>query len=108
MKGQNICAVTAHARVRVGEYTDSNRMSLYHRAKMDTRRPSQAFFDSVTKVESSTIPGFNEEDTGRLLNLTQLTDTVVYPSLMQIKGAETHRSVTFGHSGGYLAHLIVD
>lgn len=108
MKKQNICAITAHARVKVGDYDNYDKMSLFRRAKMDTQCPSPAFFDSVTKVESSTIPSFTVHDKERLLNLTQLTDLVVEPCLMQIEGVQTHRSMAFGHSGGFLAHLLAD
>lgn len=108
MKEQSICAITAHARVKVGNYDDHDKMSLFRRAKMDTQTPSRVFFDSVTKVESSTIPSFTESDKERLLNLTQLTDLVVEPHLMQLEGVPTHRSIAFGHSGGFLAHLLAD
>jgi hypothetical protein len=108
MKQENVCAVAAHARVKVGDYAETDRMSLFRRAKMDTKHPSQAFFDSVTKVETQTIPGLTAEDKERLLNLTQLTDMVVSLDLMQIDGVQTHRSIAFGHSGGFAAHLLAD
>lgn len=108
MKDKNICAVTAHARVKVGGYEDSDRKSLFRRAKLGTKTPSQAFYDSVTKAESETIPSLTDADKSRLLNLTQLTDMVVPPDLMQIEGVQTHQSLAFGHAGGFLAHLLAD
>jgi hypothetical protein len=108
MKHANICAIAAHARVKVGDYKKSNRMSLFRRAKMNTSHPAPAFLDSVVKVEKHTIPNLTIEDRARLLCLTQLTDMVVDQNLMQLEGVETHRSVTFGHSGGFLAHLLAD
>lgn len=108
MKDKNVCVIAAHARVAEGDYRRSDRMSLYHRAKMDTNHPSQAFFDSVVKAETSTIPRLTEDDKERVFSLTQLTDMVVDLSLMQIDGVQTHRSVTFGHSGGFLAHLVAN
>lgn len=108
LKHKNVCAVAAHARVKVGAYKDTDWMSLHRRAKMDTDHPSQAFADSVRKVEDETVPNFSLEDKARVLNLTQLTDLVVDLELMQIEGVETHRSLAFGHSGGFLAHLLAD
>ena len=108
LKHKNICVVTAHARVRVGDYPDSNGMSLYRRARLDTNHPLQAFSDSVTVVEKSTIPSFSPADKERILSLTQLIDLVVDVCLMQITGVQTHRSLAFGHSGGFVAHLLAD
>jgi hypothetical protein len=108
MKHKNVCVVTAHARVRVGNYSKSNWMSLYRRAKLDTEHSSQAFYDSVVRVDSVTIPSLTTEDKDRLLNLTQLTDMVVALDLMKIEEVQRHRSLIFGHSGGFLAHLVAD
>ncbi len=108
MKHKNVCAITAHARVKVGDYEDSDRMSLSRRAHMNSRRPAPSFVDSVTYVESVVIPGFSDDDKSRLLNLTQIRDRVVDIDLMKIEGVQTHRARTAGHLGGFLAHLIAD
>ena len=49
-----------------------------------------------------------EQDKERLLILTQLTDMVVPMDTMMIDGVKQHRSLAFGHSGGFLAHLLAD
>jgi hypothetical protein len=108
LRSHNVCAVSAHARVKVGNYKTDNRMSLDGRAKMGTDHASPAFRDSVHYVETVTIPSLSDDDKRRLLNLTQLTDLAVSPDLMGIEGVQTHRSIAFGHSGGYLAHLFAD
>lgn len=105
---KNVCAVNAHGRLRAGNYAKSHRMSLYHRAHLDTSKPSQSFFDSVTKAEIETIPNLSDDDKNRILVLTQLTDLVVPLDTMSIEGAHSHRSIAFGHSGGLLAHLLTD
>ena len=108
LKSRNVCAISAHARVRVGDYEPGSWMSLDRRAKIGTENASPAFRDSVIYVETVTIPGLSNYDKNRLLILTQVTDTVVSPRLMRVQGAQTHRSIAFGHSGGYLAHILAD
>ncbi len=108
MKHQNVAAVMTHARVHVGEYDKMDRMSLWRRAHLDSDRPAQAFYDGVAKVDQTTIPDLSQDDKGRLLVLTQLTDLVVDLPLMDIPGVQTHRSLAFGHSGGFVAHLLGD
>ena len=108
LRGKNVCAISAHGRLGVGDYSNDHRMSLHHRAHLDTDRPSQSFFDSVAMVEEKTIPGLSEADKRRLLVLTQLTDLVVPLDLMHIEGVQEHRSLAFGHTGGFVAHLLAD
>jgi hypothetical protein len=108
LKNQNVVAVNAHGRVKVGDYSKSHRMSLYHRAKLNTSHPSQSFYNSVVQAETQTIPALSKDDKDRLLVLTQLTDLVVPLSFMQIEGVESHRSLAFGHLGGFVAHMIAD
>jgi len=48
LKNENVCAVIAHGRLRAGNY--HNRNSLHHRAHLDTPKPSQSFYDSVTRA----------------------------------------------------------
>jgi hypothetical protein len=108
LRSENICAINAHGRVAVGGYENSHRMSLYRRAGLDTARPSQAFFDSVVMAERETIPSLADKEKRRLLVLTQLTDMVVPLETMTIDGVQQHRSIAFGHSGGFVAHLLTD
>jgi hypothetical protein len=108
LKDKNVCAVITHGRLRAGNYTDNQRNSLHHRAHLDTDMPSQSFFDSVTMAESEVIPRLSDEDKERLLVLTQLTDLVVPMECMGIEGVQQHRSLAFGHSGGFVAHMIGD
>lgn len=108
LRNKNICVINAHGRLYVGNYTDSNRNSLYHRAHLDTTQPSQSFFDSVTRAENEAMPNLTDSDKERILVLSQLTDLVVPTELMSIDGVREHRSLAFGHSGGFLAHLLAD
>lgn len=106
LKGRNVCAIVAHGRLRAGNYSDYHRMSLYHRAHLDTNKPSQSFFDGVAYAENITIPALTDQDKQRILVLSQLTDLVVPKDSMGIEGVQEHRSITFGHIGGFIAHLL--
>lgn len=108
LRKKNVCAISTHGRLKAGNYPSSHRMSLYHRAHLDTAKPSQSFFDSVTMAETQVIPSLTEQDKERLLVLTQLTDMVVPMETMIIEGVQRHRSIAFGHSGGFIAHLLAD
>ena len=108
LREENVCVVAAHARLKVGDYTNEQRASLYHRARMDTSRSSQAFFDSVTRAEAQVIPALTENEKARMLTLSSVTDIVVPPSLMTIEGVANHQSLAFGHAGGFVAHLLAD
>lgn len=105
---QSVALVLAHARLASGDYPTNSRMSLDHRAGIGTKQASVAFKDSVQKAEDDVIPYLSDDEKDKILNLTQLTDMVVDPKLMNLDGVKTHRSITFGHSGGYLAHLFAD
>jgi len=83
-------------------------MSLHHKAHIDTQKPSQSFFDSVTLAKTQVLPVLSDYDKKRLLILTQVTDMVVPLDCMKIEGVQEHRSLAFGHSGGFIAHLIGD
>lgn len=54
------------------------------------------------------IPSLTADDRKRLLVLSQLTDLVVPLECMGVEGAQAHRSKTFGHTGGFVAHLLAD
>lgn len=106
LKDKNICVINAHGRLRAGNYV--NRNSLHHRAHLDTDKPSQSFFDSVTHAENEVLPNLTNSDKERILVLSQLTDLVVPTELMSIDGAQEQRSFALGHSGGFIAHLLAD
>ena len=106
LRDKNICAINAHGRLRKGDYTNHN--SLHHRGHLDTDKPSQSFYDCVVHVENEVLPNLTEQEKRRILVLSQLTDLVVPTELMSIEGAKEHRSFTFGHLGGFLAHLLAD
>lgn len=108
LRDKNVCVISAHGRLKVGDYPDGHRMSLHHRAHLDDKNPSPSFFDSVVMAETKATPRLTEQDKEKLLILTQLTDMVVPLDLMEIEGVQQHRSVAFGHSGGFLAHLLAD
>jgi hypothetical protein len=108
MSDQNICLVAAHARLKVGDYPDTHRVSLYHRAHMDTDRPSQAFMDSVIRAETHTLPDLSADEKDRTLTLSTLGDLVVPTHLMTIEGVQNHQSHTFSHTGGFLTQFLVD
>lgn len=108
MRDKNVCAVVAHGRIKAGNYPKTHRMSLFHRAHLDTNKPSQAFFDSVTQCENKTLQAMSSTDKQRALLLTQLTDMVVPIDCMRDDELAEHRSLAFGHSGGFLAHLLAD
>lgn len=106
LRDKNICVINAHGRLRKGDYT--NRNSLHHRAHLDTNKPSQSFYDSVTRVENEVLPNLTKQEKQRILVLSQLTDLVVPTELMSIEAVKEHKSLAFGHSGGFLAHLLAD
>jgi hypothetical protein len=108
LKNENVVAINAHGRLRAGSYSDTSWDSLYRRAHLDTDQPSQSFYDSVWHCERTVLSNLTESDKKRILVLTQLTDMVVPIELMKIDGVKEHKSLAFGHSGGFLAHLIVD
>ena len=108
LRDKNICIINAHGRLCAGDYADNNRNSLHHRARLDTDKPSQSFFDSVTYAENEVLPNLTDSDKERILVLSQLTDLVVPTELMSIDGVQEHRSLAFGHSGGFIAHLLAD
>lgn len=108
LRDKNVCVVSAHGRLKAGNYADGHRMSLYHRAHLDSGRPSQSFFDSVRMAETEVIPRLSDNDKERVLILTQLTDLVVPLDTMIVEGIQQHRSIAFGHSGGFVAHLLAD
>ena len=63
LREKNVCAISTHGRLKAGNYPDSHRMSLYHRAHLDTSKPSQSFFDSVTMAAStSKLPAKNSDN----------------------------------------------
>lgn len=108
LRQKNVCAINAHGRLKKGAYLPNNRMSLNHRAHLDTSRPAQAFYDSVIMFENNVMPNLSNDEKQRLLLLTQLTDMVVPLDTMIIDGVRQHRSFTLGHSGGFLAHMLAD
>lgn len=108
LQDANICAVMAHARLKVGRQPIDARASLYRRAYMDTARPSRAFMDSVSQAENVTIPGLTQEERQRLLTLSSIADGTVPTKLMTTRSIANHRSLTFGHAGGFIAHFIAD
>ncbi len=108
MKDKNVCAVISHGRLRAGDYKKTAKNSLYRRAGLHKTNSSQAFFDSVIMAETKTIPKLSEPDKRHLLVLTQLTDLVVPMECMGIDGVQNHRSIAFGHSGGFVAHFLND
>lgn len=108
LRDKNICVVNAHGRLRAGDFDNKDFHSLHCRAKLDTDKPSQSFFDSVTHAENEVLPNLTDSDKERILVLSQLTDLVVPIELMSIDGVQEHRSLAFGHSGGFIAHLLAD
>lgn len=103
LRDENVRAVIAHGRLKEGKLPRNSRNSLVNRAGA-----SQSFFDNVKLAEDRTVPALDQEDKKRLLVLTQLTDMVVPMHCMVIEGVLKHRSFAFGHSGGFLAHLLAD
>lgn len=108
LRDKNVCVINAHGRLRAGDYHDRNRNSLFHRAHLDTDKSSRSFYDGVMYAENNVLPNLTAADRQRILVLSQLTDLVVPTGLMSIEGVQEHRSLTFGHSGGFAAHLLTD
>jgi len=104
----NICAITAHGRLADGGYPDEHRMSVHSRARIGQEKGSQLFADSLRHLEEISMPALSDDDKDRLFILTQLTDMVVPMDTTIIDGVDYHRSIAFGHSGGFLAHLLAD
>jgi len=107
-KDENVCLVSSHGRLKVGDYPASDRRSMHRRARFDTDKPLRAFADSVKRAEDHVASDLTDDDKHRILVLDQLTDLIVPHETMQIEGARMHRSMTLGHSGGLLAHMIAD
>lgn len=101
-KNKDVLAIIAHGRLAKGSYPSNSHMSLENRAKK-----SKTFYESVERAEA-VIPRLSEGEKQKILVLTQLTDMVVPLETMAIPGTKMHRSLALGHSGGFLAHLIVD
>lgn len=99
---KDIIVINAHGRLAKGDYSSKQGMSLENRAKR-----SSTFYQSVERAEAAVLD-FTGEEKRKILVLTQLTDMVVPMETMAIPGARTHRSIAFGHSGGFLAHLMAD
>ena len=108
LRHKNIYAVNAHGRLRAGTFANKHFNSLYRRAKLDTNKPAQGFYDSVMYAENTVLPKLTSGDKRRILVLSQLTDLVVPINLMLIDGVREYRSLAFGHSGGFVAHLFAD
>jgi hypothetical protein len=108
LRNKNIYAVNMHGRLRVGDYPKGSWYSLDRRAYIATDKPSQSFYDCVERCEEKVIPNLTPTDKQRLLVLAQLTDMVAPLDTMIIPDIKQHRSFAFGHSGGFLAHLIAD
>lgn len=104
---KNVCVVAAHARFGAGNYPKSKRVSLYRRAYMETRYPSKAFFDSVTRVETEVIPNLSTYEKRQILTMSSLADMIVPPRLMIMDSVENHRSLVCGHIPGFLAHVVI-
>lgn len=101
-RNKDIVVINAHGRLAKGDYSPEQGMSLENKAKRST-----TFYESVERAEAAVLD-FTDEEKRKILVLTQLTDMVVPMETMAIPGVRTHRSITFGHSGGFLSHLIVD
>lgn len=101
-RNKDIVVINAHGRLAKVNYSPEQGMSLENRAKR-----SSTFYQSVERAEEA-ILDLTDEEKRRILVLTQLTDMVVPMETMAIPGARTHRSIAFGHSGGFLAHLMAD
>ncbi len=107
LKDKNVCLVSSHGRLKVGWYPDTDRRSLYRRARFHTKKPLHAFANSVRQAERL-LAILTAKDKRRILVLDQLTDLIVPLKTMKVDGATTHHSITLGHSGGLIAHMIAD
>lgn len=108
LAARNVCAVSAHARLRTGDFPPGHRMAIQRDIPYrHFPHPSPSFYDSMTAVEQMTAR-LTPEQTRRILTLTQLTDLIVPTETMTIPGAPSYRSFAFGHSGGFLAHFLAD
>ena len=105
LRNQNICVVCSRARLRVGKYEQSDRNSLYRRARLGTQKQSKSFYDSVVRVEDEIIPNLTKSDKQRVFIQSQLVDNIVPTNLMSIKGVSEQRSFAFDHFDGFLAHM---
>lgn len=106
LKDKNVCIVIAHGRLKVGKYSKSQKLSLYHSARIGTKKPASSFYNSVKIAEEKIIPKLSNNDKKRIFTMTQLTDCIVPIESMIINGTKTHHSIAFGHRMGFIAHLI--
>jgi len=106
LKTKNVCVVIAHGRLKVGNYTNNQKLSLYHSARIGTEHSAKSFYESVKIAEKIVIPKLSKNDKKRIFCMTQLADHVVPINTMTISGVKTYRSLVFGHRIGFLAHII--
>ena len=107
MSDKNIALIAMHGRLSEGNYLQSDRRSLESAANLGSSYPAHSFYDSVRLAEL-TIANLTDDEKHRMLILKQLTDRVVPLELMDIVGIKSHRSIAFGHIGGFVAHAFAD
>ncbi len=107
LKTKNVCAVIAHGRLKVGNYKNTDKLSLFHSARIGQPVSAPSFMESVQIAEQKSIPNLSKSDKNRIMTMTQITDEVVPVSTMIISGVDTHRSIAFGHRMGFVAHIII-
>lgn len=106
LKSQNICAVSAHGRLTIGNFKENDKKSLNQCAHLNSQKPAQSFYDNVSMLQNIVIPQLTIQDKQKLLILTQMIDPVVPKSTRTIQNVTQHKSVAIGHSVGFLAHMM--
>lgn len=99
---ENLLVVTSRSRIKRGVFRPNKKKSLEFKA-----RKSRLFYECVLTVQRN-IDQLTNEQKNRILILTPLTDQIVPIQTMLVNDITTHVSITFGHFGGYLAHMIAD
>ena len=105
---KNVCIVAAHSRLAVGNYSDDQKLSLYHSARIGKKISAPSFYESVKIAEDISILGFSITDKQRIMTMVQLTDGVVPLGTMSIDGAIQIRTLAFGHRMGFISHFIIN
>ena len=106
LRDKKIGVVSAHGRLKIGDYRKNEVDSLFYKARLNTDKPIQSYYDSVCHFETEVAPRLTAEDKKRILVLRQKIDLVVPVDSMSIEGVKEYVSSAVGHRGGFWVHLI--
>lgn len=107
IKNENVSIVIVNGRLFVGDYETNDKNSLFHSARLDKSRSTQAFFDAVNYVDKKVIPKLSENDLSKIFILKSLVDGRVPGKVSAIDNTKQFRSITIGHNVGIFFHVLL-